>query len=138
RPGRLRIVGTDGTLSPPITGLPEIHARGQGGLLDVALDPDFANNRTIYLSFSEPGEGGSGTAVLRARLGEGALEGVTVIYRQRPKVESNGHFGSRLVFAPDGKLFITQGDRQAERFRGRAQLLDQGMGKIMRVDPDGS
>ncbi len=138
RPGRLRLVNTDGTLSAPLAGLPEIHARGQGGLLDIALDPAFATNRTIYLSFAEPGEGGAGTAVLRARLGEGTLEGVAVIYRQRPKVESNGHFGSRLVFAQDGKLFITQGDRQAAQFRGRAQLLDQGMGKIMRINPDGS
>ncbi len=138
RPGRLRIVGTDGTLSAPIAGVPTVHAKGQGGLLDVALDPDFATNRAIYISFAEPGEGGAGTAVLRARLGESALEDVTVIYRQRPKVESNGHFGSRLVFAPDGKLFVTQGDRQSAEFRGRAQLLDQGMGKIMRINPDGS
>ena len=138
RPGRLRIVSMDGTVSAPLNGLPEIYAQEQGGLLDVALDPDFANNQLVYLSFSEPGEGGSGTAVARGRLTDGGLEGTTVIYRQRPKVDSRGHFGSRLVFSNDGKLFITQGDRQSERFRGRAQQLDQGMGKIMRVNPDGT
>ena len=138
RPGRLRIVSMDGTVSAPLNGLPEIYAQGQGGLLDVALDPDFANTQLVYLSFSEPGEGGSGTAVARGRLTDGGLEGTTVIYRQRPKVDSRGHFGSRLVFSNDGKLFITQGDRQSERFRGRAQQLDQGMGKIMRVHPDGT
>ena len=138
RPGRLRIVSMDGTVSAPLNGLPEIYAQGQGGLLDVALDPDFANNQLVYLSFSELGEGGSGTAVARGRLTDGGLEGTTVIYRQRPKVDSRGHFGSRLVFSNDGKLFITQGDRQSERFRGRAQQLDQGMGKIMRVNPDGT
>ena len=138
RPGRLRIVSMDGTVSAPLNGLPEIYAQEQGGLLDVALDPDFANTQLVYLSFSEPGEGGSGTAVARGRLTDGGLEGTTVIYRQRPKVDSRGHFGSRLVFSNDGKLFITQGDRQSERFRGRAQQLDQGMGKIMRVNPDGT
>ena len=138
RPGRLRIVSMDGTVSAPLNGLPEIYAQGQGGLLDVALDPDFANTQLVYLSFSEPGEGGSGTAVARGRLTDGGLEGTTVIYRQRPKVDSRGHFGSRLVFSNDGKLFITQGDRQSARFRGRAQQLDQGMGKIMRVNPDGT
>jgi glucose/arabinose dehydrogenase len=139
RPGRLRIVATDGTLSAPLTGLPaNIAAVGQGGLLDVALDPDFANNRLVYLSFAESGEGGSGTAVARGRLGNAGLEGTTVIYRQRPKVRSNGHFGSRLVFARDGKLFITQGDRQSSEFRGRAQDLNQGMGKVIRVNADGT
>jgi glucose/arabinose dehydrogenase len=138
RPGRLRIVTMEGTVSAPLTGVPDVYAQSQGGLLDVALDPDFASNRLVYLSFAEPGEGGSGTAVARGRLGERGLEGTTVIFRQRPKVRSQGHFGSRLVFTRDGRLFVTLGDRQASQFRGRAQLLDQGMGKIMRIDPDGS
>jgi glucose/arabinose dehydrogenase len=139
RPGRLRIVEKDGSLSPPISGVPAVHARDQGGLLDVALDPRFAENRLVYLSFAEPGEGGtSGTAVARGRLGDGALEDVRVIYRQEPKVMSNGHYGSRLVFSREGKLFITQGDRQATRFRDQAQDLANGFGKVMRINSDGS
>jgi len=139
RPGRLRIVSMDGTLSEPLTGVPEVMASGQGGLLDVALDPDFATNRLVYLSFAEAGEDQTnGTAVARGRLGDAGLENTTVIYRQRPKVNSRGHFGSRLVFSNDGKLFITQGDRQATQFRVLAQDLTKGMGKVMRVNPDGS
>jgi aldose sugar dehydrogenase len=136
RPGRLRIVSPGGALSEPLTGVPEVHARGQGGLLDIALDPAFAENRLIYLSYAEPGEGGAGTAVARGRLTDTGLENVQVIYRQRPKLAGNGHFGSRLVFARDGKLFITQGDRQA--YRDSAQSLAAGMGKIMRINPDGT
>ncbi len=137
RPGRLRIVGTDGTLSPPVAGVPVVAARGQGGLLDVALDPNFADNRLVYLSFAEAGENGTaGTAVARGRLGEGRLDNVQVIYRQKPKLAGAGHFGSRLVFSRDGKLFITQGDRQG--YRDSAQSLSAGMGKVMRINPDGT
>ena len=136
RPGRLRVVRADGTLSAPLGGLPEVHARGQGGLLDVALDPDYATNQLVYLSFAEPGEGGAGTAVIRGRFAEDRLFDVQVIYRQRPKLEGNGHFGSRLVFARDGALFITQGDRQS--YRDRAQDLQQGMGKVIRIRSDGT
>jgi glucose/arabinose dehydrogenase len=137
RPGRLRIVDQTGTLSAPLTGVPAVYARGQGGLLDVALDPQFATNRQVYLSFAEPGEGElAGTAVARGRLAEGGLEDVQVIYRQRPKVPRGGHYGSRLVFSRDGMLFITQGDRQA--FRDSAQSLTAGMGKIMRIHADGT
>ncbi len=137
RPGRLRIVGSNGTLSAPLGGVPTVYARGQGGLLDVTLDPRFAENRMVYLSFAEPGEGGTaGTAVARGRLGEGQLENVQVIYRQRPKVSGGGHFGSRIVFGRDGTIFITQGDRQA--WRDSAQSLTAGMGKIMRVNTDGT
>ncbi|HEX6643234.1 MAG TPA: PQQ-dependent sugar dehydrogenase [Gemmatimonadales bacterium] len=137
RPGRLRIVGTDGTLSAPLGGVPRVAAQGQGGLLDVALDPDFARNRLVYLSFSEPGPGGeSGTAVARGRLGEGGLEGVQVIYRQVPKVRSGGHYGSRLAFRPDGTLFVTQGDRQNQR--RLVQDLSTGIGKVVRINADGT
>ena len=137
RPGRLRIVATNGALSEPLSGVPAVHAQGQGGLLDIALDPKFAENRLVYLSFAEPGEGGTaGTAVARGRLGESGLENVQVIYRQRPKLSGNGHFGSRLVFGRDGTLFITQGDRQA--YRDSAQSLSAGQGKIMRINPDGT
>ena len=137
RPGRLRIVARDGTLSPPIGGVPAVAAGGQGGLLDVALDPAFATNRTIYLSFSEPGAGNTaGTSVARARLGSSRLEDVRVIYRQSPKVSSSSHFGSRIVFRTDGTMLITQGDRAS--FRDEAQNLGSGIGKIVRINPDGT
>jgi glucose/arabinose dehydrogenase len=137
RPGRVRIVSRDGALSEPLAGVPEVAARGQGGLLDVTLDPAFATNRLVYLSYSEPAsDGKAGTTVARARLGEGRLENLRVIYRQEPKVSSSSHFGSRIVFAPDGKLFITQGDRAS--YRTEAQNLGSGIGKIMRINPDGS
>ncbi len=137
RPGRLRLVARDGALSAPIAGVPEVQARGQGGLLDVALDPQFAQNRLVYLSYSEPAaDGTAGTSVARGRLGEGRLEDVQVIYRQTPKKRGAGHFGSRLVFTRDGKLFVTQGDRQA--YRDEAQDLGGLLGKVSRINPDGS
>ena len=137
RPGRLRIVDADGSLSAPLTGVPEVLARSQGGLLDVTLDPDFAENQVLYLSFSEPGSGGTaGTAVARARLARDGLEDVTVIYRQEPKVRSNGHYGSRVVIRDDGTLFITQGDRMNQR--PLVQDLATGIGKVMRINADGS
>ena len=137
RPGRLRLVERDGRLSKPIAGVPPVLARGQGGLLDVALDPRFADNRLVYLSYAEPGEGGTaGTAVARGRLSDGRLEDVQMIYRQRPKVEGANHFGSRLVFARDGTLFVTQGERFD--YADQAQDLSSGLGKIMRIHPDGA
>ena len=137
RPGRLRIVAKDGSLSEPLTGVPAVDARGQGGLLDVALDPRFAENRLVYLSFSEPGENGTaGTAVARGRLGETGLEDVRVIYSQRPKLRGGGHYGSRLVFGRDGTLFVTQGDRQS--YRDSAQSLTAGQGKVVRINTDGT
>jgi len=138
REGRLRVVSPNGTLSEPLSGVPEVHARGQGGLLDVALDPGFAENRLVYLTYSEPGDGGlSGTAAARGRLSDDAtaLEDVEVIFRQEPKTTGNGHYGSRLAFAPDGKLFITTGERQ--KF-DPAQDLQTHFGKVIRVNPDGS
>ncbi len=135
RPGRVRLVEPDGRLSPPLDGVPTVWARGQGGLLDVVLAPDFAQSRTIYLSYAEPDRGDAGTAVARARLGAGALENVTVIFRQEPKVSSGVHFGSRLVFARDGLLFITTGERGR---REDSQNLGRHMGKVIRVRPDGS
>jgi glucose/arabinose dehydrogenase len=136
RPGRLRIVAPDGTLSEPLTGVPPVYARGQGGLLDVALGPGFAQDRLVYLSFSEPGDGGAGTAVARGRLGARGLEGTQVIWRQQPKVEGPNHWGSRLAFRPDGTLFVTVGDRYA--YRERAQDLSVTLGKVIRIDADGS
>jgi glucose/arabinose dehydrogenase len=136
RPGRLRIVAPSGRVSEPLGGVPKVQAAGQGGLLDVAVDPKFSENRLVYLSYAEPGVGGAGTAVARGRLGEGELDQVQVIYRQQPKVQGGGHFGSRLVFAQDGTLFITQGDRQG--YREQAQNLGSGLGKLIRINPDGS
>jgi glucose/arabinose dehydrogenase len=136
RPGRLRIAAPDGTLSEPLTGVPPVYARGQGGLLDVALSPGFAQDRLVYLSFSEPGEGGAGTAVARGRLGERGLEGTQVIWRQQPKVQGPNHWGSRLAFRPDGTLFVTLGDRFS--YRERAQDLSVTLGKVVRINADGS
>jgi glucose/arabinose dehydrogenase len=140
RPGRVRLVSKDGRVSPPLTGVPAVQAEGQGGMLDVALDPGFAQNRIIYLSFSEPAAdaAGAGTAVARARLNDAAnaLEDVRVIYSQQPKVRSGGHFGSRIVFRKDGTMFVTQGDRMG--FRDRAQDLQSGIGKVVRINTDGS
>ena len=136
RPGRVRVVTFDGRVSAPLAGVPAVYARGQGGLLDVALDPNFAKNRLIYISYAEPGDGGAGTAVARAKFAENRLDDVQVIYRQRPKVSSTRHFGSRLVFARDGTLFITQGDRG--NYSEQAQDLAAGFGKIMRINSDGS
>jgi glucose/arabinose dehydrogenase len=136
RPGRLRLIEKNGRVSSPLAGVPEVYARGQGGLLDVALDPRFAENRLVYLSFAESGEGGAGTAVTRGRLGEGGLEDVAVVFRQKPKVAGSNHWGSRLVFARDGTLFVTLGDRFS--YRDRAQDLGTHLGKIVRINSDGA
>jgi len=145
RPGRLRVVGTDGTLSAPVTGLPAVDARGQGGLLDVALDPAFAKNNLIYWSYAEPKAGEAGvnnTAVARGKFVDDAaaprVDEVQVIYHQRPTLNSPLHFGSRLVFGRDGTLFVTQGDRSVTPGRMQAQNLDSGIGKIVRINTDGS
>jgi glucose/arabinose dehydrogenase len=137
RPGRLRIVARDGRVSPPLTGVPTVFAKGQGGLLDVALDPAFARNRVIYLSYAEPGAGGTaGTAVARARLNDAGLDSVRVIYQQQPKVTGGNHFGSRIVFRGDGTMFITQGERFD--YRQQAQDLNSLLGKVVRINPDGT
>ena len=137
RPGRLRIVDKAGKLSAPLSGVPRVLAQGQGGLLDVALDPGFAQNKTIYLSFSEPDDNrNAGTAVARAVLGDAGLTDVKVIYRQQPKVAGSGHFGSRILFRRDGTMFITQGDRM--RYREQAQDLQSLLGKVVRINKDGT
>ena len=135
RPGRMRVVSAEGRLSEPLRGVPRVHAEGQGGLLDVLPHPDFAANRIVYFSFAEPGEGGASTAVARARLGEGALEDVEVIFRQAPKLPGGHHFGSRLAISPDRKLFVTTGERN--KF-DPAQDLSNHLGKIIRLELDGS
>jgi glucose/arabinose dehydrogenase len=150
RPGRMRLVTADGKLGPPLPGLPKVVAEGQGGLLDVVLDPRFASNRLVYWAYSEASEAGNAseatvaegsnsTAVARARLdGERGMErlaDVQVIFRQLPKVASKLHFGSRLAFANDGRLFITLGDRFSRK--DDAQALDKHIGKVVRIEADG-
>jgi glucose/arabinose dehydrogenase len=135
RPGRLRIVAADGSLSAPVAGVPEVFAKGQGGLLDVALDPDFATTPWVYLSFSEPGEGGGGTSVARGRWENDALVDVEVIFRQSPKLDTGQHFGSRLVFDREKRLYVTSGDRGTQP---NVQPLGLGQGKIFRIERDGS
>ena len=138
RPGRLRIV-RDGKLSEPIANVPEVFAQSQGGLLDVALHPDFASNRLVYLTFSETRDasGTNGTSLARARLSENgeALENVEVIFRQEPAIRSGAHFGGRIAFAPDGNLFLTLGDRYSQR--DSAQDLSTHLGKVVRLGADG-
>lgn len=141
RAGNLRFVSAEGNVSDPIDGVPVVVSRGQGGLLDVALHPGFAENRLVYWSYSEAGEGGTnGTAIARGRLAEdmSGLTDVEVIFRQEPKVASNAHFGSRLVFDDDGYLFATLGERSAARYRVLAQDLGTHLGKVIRIKDDGS
>lgn len=142
RPGNLRHVTADGTISDPITGVPEVVFEGQGGLLDVALDPEFESNRYVYLSYAEPGDeaGTNSTAVARGVLSEDRtqLSDVEVIFSQQPKLPSTLHFGSRLAFDEDGSLFITTGERSDAEFRVQAQDLDSHLGKVIRILPDGS
>ena len=134
RPGRLRYVARDGTLSAPITGVPEVVDQGQAGLLDIALDPTFAANRRIYFSYVEPRPGGASVAIARAELDGEKLANLTVIFRAEPVSRPGTNYGSRLVFAPDGTLFASMGDR----IKARAQDLSADNGKIIRITTDGA
>lgn len=137
RPGRLRLLDAQGVLSAPLSGVPPVYAQGQGGLLDVVLSPDFAQDRWVYLAYAEAGEDGqAGTAVGRGRLAadNSGLEDFAVIFRQQPKLSSGAHFGGRLVFDGDGYLFITLGDNNQ---RPTAQDLDKLQGKVVRLHADG-
>ncbi|MCO6051182.1 PQQ-dependent sugar dehydrogenase [Mesorhizobium sp. RP14(2022)] len=142
--GEMHILSKDGKPGDAISGVPDVASGGQGGLLDVALAPDFAQSGQIYFSFSEPREsGGNGTSVARATLkadedNSGSVENVEVIFQQTPAYDGNKHFGSRLTFAPDGKLFITVGERSDEPIRDQAQDLNSGLGKVFRINADGS
>ena len=136
RPGRLRRIAADGSLSAPIAGVPAVFAQGQGGLLDVVPDPQYASNKRIWLSFAEPGDGGTaGTAVATATLGTDALTDVRVVYRQVPKLEGGMHFGSRIAFDGKGHVFISQGERNQKAL---AQDLDVLQGKLVRLNLDGT
>ncbi|MDP1777374.1 MAG: PQQ-dependent sugar dehydrogenase, partial [Brevundimonas sp.] len=140
RPGRLRIITAQGAVGEPITGLPAVDSRGQGGLLDVVVGPGFGEDRMIYWSYAEPREGGNGTAVARGRLSDdGArVEDVQAIFRAIPTHDGTLHYGSSLAFAPDGKLFITLGERSDAPMRPQAQDLGSHMGKTIRINADGS
>lgn len=149
--GRMLVTAKDGTMhvvfqddgqaSPPIEGVPEVMSDGQGGLLDVALAPDFERSNRIYFSFSEPRDGGNGTSVASAKLveqdGTFLLQEVKVIFRQMPTYDGDKHFGSRLVFGPKGELYVTVGERSDPETRVGAQDLASGFGKVFRIDAEG-
>ena len=139
KPGRMRLVSASGSVGDPIAGVPPVDDAGQGGLLDVALGPGFARDRTIYWSFSEPREGGNGTSLARGVLSADGrrLEGVRVIFRARPTYAGRMHYGSRVLVGPDGMVYLTLGERSDREMRPHAQRLDSHMGKVLRVTPDG-
>ncbi len=140
RSGQMRMVSADGRLGEPISGLPEIQVGKQGGLLDVTLHPQFADNRLVYFSFTEPGEGGNSTAVARGKLSQDgtSLSAVETIFSQKPKIDNLAHYGSRIVFDGEGHVFITMGERSDEQYRTQAQELNSHLGKIVRLNEDGS
>ena len=141
KPGRLRIVDREGNLSAPLGGVPPVADVGQGGLLDVTADPAFVRNRLLWLTYSEAAsDGANSTAVARARLSDDGttLEGVTVVFRQLPRYPGRLHFGARLVFARDGTLFVTLGERFRDPWRRQAQDLDSHLGKVVRLQRDGT
>jgi aldose sugar dehydrogenase len=140
--GAMHLVSADGKAGPAIEGVPEVDARGQGGLLDVALAPDFESSNQIFFSFSEPRDDGNGTSVAAATLvadesGGGTLEDVTVIFRQMPSYDGTKHFGSRLVFGPDDELYVTVGERSDVEPRVQSQDPGSGLGKVFRIDTSG-
>jgi glucose/arabinose dehydrogenase len=139
--GSLYVLAPDGKRSAPVSGLPPVDGRNQGGLLDVELGPDYRESRLVYWTYYEPREGGNGLAVARARLVDGPkprVEGVQVIFRMQPTLDSTLHAGGRLVFAPDGTLFVTLGERSILEGRRQARDLGSHLGKIVRIRPDGS
>nr|WP_314260939.1 PQQ-dependent sugar dehydrogenase [uncultured Devosia sp.] len=141
--GDMHIVTAKGEAGEAISGVPEVDARGQGGLLDVALAPDYETSGRIYFSFSEPRDSGNGTSVASAVLtpddaNGGALDDVKVIFQQMPTYDGDKHFGSRLVFTPDGALFVTVGERSDVETRNQAQDIGSGLGKVFRINADGA
>lgn len=137
--GTMRIASADGKLSDPITGLPPVNSKGQGGLLGLAIDPDFSKNRMVYWVFSEDVSGGNHTSVAKGKLSadEKKIENVTVIYRATPAYDGNLHFGGRIVFDKDGNLFVSTGERSDRVTRPQAQDLKSGLGKIVHITKDG-
>jgi glucose/arabinose dehydrogenase len=138
RPGRMRIVTSEGQVSPPLKGVPDVWASGQGGLLDVVTDKSFAQNKTIYFCFAERADRGGRTTIARAKLddGKGRLNDVKIIFRQQGPLSSGNHFGCRIVQADDGNLFVTLGEHFT--YRDSAQSLGDHLGKVIRIAPDGS
>lgn len=139
--GQLYILGTDGKKESEVSGVPKVDGQGQGGLLDVALDPNYAETSQIFITYYEPREGGNGLAVARARLNRAQpplLDELEVIFRMTPTLDSDKHAGGRLVFAPDGALFVTLGERSVMEGRKQARKMDSHFGKIVRINPDGS
>ncbi|MBR1191704.1 PQQ-dependent sugar dehydrogenase [Bradyrhizobium sp. AUGA SZCCT0240] len=138
RPGRIRIVSAEGQLSPPLKGVPDVWASSQGGLLDVAIDKSYAQNKTIYFCFAERTSGGGRTAIARAKLNDsgGRLDETKIIFRQEGPLSSGIHYGCRIVQADDGNLFVTLGDHGSHR--EQAQELGNHLGKVIRIAPDGS
>lgn len=141
RVGNLVLVSPDGGVSAPLTGMPDVSFGGQGGMLDVALAPDFSQSRMVYISYAEPrGNSQNGTTVARGRMtgDDSGLENLEVIFRQQPAWNSNLHFGSRLVWGDDGLLYVTLGERSHAEPRQLAQDLETHLGKVVRIRPDGS
>lgn len=139
--GKLWMLGRDGAKVASLPGVPRVDGRDQGGLLDVELAPDYGKSGLVYLSYYEPREGGNGLAVARGHLRDGAapkLEEVSVVFRMQPTLDSTKHAGGRLVFAPDGKLLVTLGERSILKGRVQARELGSHFGKIVRIYPDGS
>lgn len=138
RPGAMRVVAPagakEGQVSPPLGNVPKVFDSGQGGLLDVTLDPEFARNRVLYFTYAEPGEGGAGTALASAVFDETRLSDVKVLFRQQPKMSGGLHFGSRVVVGPDGKLWLGLGERYR---RDESQNLNSHLGKLIRLEKDG-
>lgn len=137
--GHMQIHAANGTMVKKITGFPKVEDDGQGGLLDVALDPDFVNNKIIYWSFSEKNGAGNLTAVAKGQLNEtaGTIDHPVVIFRATPALNSSAHFGSRLIFDKDGNLFVSSGERSMPAGRAQAQLLQAGLGKVFKITPEG-
>ncbi|NTE88574.1 PQQ-dependent sugar dehydrogenase [Agrobacterium rubi] len=138
--GAMHIV-SDGKASPALEGVPKVASAGQGGLLDIALAPDFDTSKMIFFSFSEPRDGGNGTSVASAKLvesgGKAMLEDTKVVFRQTPTYDGDKHFGSRLVFGPNKELYVTVGERSDKEPRVQAQDVSSGLGKIFRIDTAG-
>lgn len=135
RPGRLRIIRNGRLQKEPLKGAPEVVAQGQGGLLDVVLHPNFQQNRLVYLTYSGKGKGGNNTEVARGKLAEHGLENLEIIFRAEPKTSGSAHYGSKMLFAPDGALFVTLGERY--NHMQEAQNLANHLGTVVRIKDDG-